>query len=141
MSLPSQPRLRPGFDTFPISQPDGEVVFALRDPEGFWAPIVLPYAAAAAVSLMDGSRTLEEIRSLFQQCFKQEVELAVLEQLLADLDRRLFLDTPRFRAQWKLAVEQYLNGSPGPRPMPAVPTRSRACACAGEAVGVVVHGG
>lgn len=113
MRLPSQPRLR-RVDTFPISQPDGEVVFALRDPEGFSGSIVLPYAAAAAVSLMDGSRTLEEIQSIFQQRFKQEVDLTDLEQLLADLDSRLFLDTPRFRAQWKLAVEQYLNAQSRP---------------------------
>lgn len=113
MSLPSQPRLR-RVDSFPISQPDGEVVFALRDPEGFSGSIVLPYAAAAAVSLMDGSRTLEEIQATFQQRFKQQVELADLEQLLVELDSRLFLDTPRFRAQWKLAVEQYLNAQARP---------------------------
>lgn len=113
MSIPSQPRLR-RVDTFPVNQPSGEVVFALRDPEGFSGSILLPYAAAAAVSLMDGTRTLEEIQAAFQQRFKQPLALSDLEQLAADLDRRLFLDTPHFRAAWKLAVEQYLNGNSRP---------------------------
>lgn len=59
-SLPQRPRLR-RVESFPVSQPGGEVVFALRDPEGFSGTVVLPYAAAVLASLMDGNRTLAEL--------------------------------------------------------------------------------
>lgn len=109
MSQSSRPRLR-RIDSFPISQPNGEIVFALRDPEGFSGSIVLPYAAAAALSLVDGTRTLPEIQADYRRRFSQDLDSEALEQLLHDLDDRLYLDTPRFRAQWKQAVEKYLNG-------------------------------
>lgn len=108
MTQPTQPRLR-RVDSFPIRQPGGEVVFALRDPEGFSGSIVLPYAAAALVSWMDGRNSLEEIQAAFEKRFGEAVDFADLAKLVNDLDRRLLLDTPRFRAAWKQAVEGYLN--------------------------------
>jgi MEMO1 family protein len=113
MSLPDQPRLR-RVESFPVSQPQGEVVFALRDPEGFAGSVVLPYAAAVLASLMDGTRTILEIQEAFQARFKQSVELADIEQLARDLDERLLLDTPRFRARWKQEIEIYLNSQTRP---------------------------
>lgn len=106
--LPEQPRLR-RLESFPVSQPDGEVVFALRDPEGFSGSVVLPHAAAVVASLLDGTRTLPEIQQLLQQQAQQLVGLGELEQLIRDLDDRLLLDTPRFRARWKQEIEIYLN--------------------------------
>ena len=55
MSTSLEPRLR-RVESFPVNQADGQVMFALRDPEGFSGAIVLPYAAAVLVSLMDGTR-------------------------------------------------------------------------------------
>ena len=76
MSLPEQPRLR-RVESFPVSQSEGEVVFALRDPEGFSGSVVLPYAAAVLASFMDGSRSLVEIQQAFHKQFGQTVELNV----------------------------------------------------------------
>lgn len=108
MSLPEQPRLR-RVESFPVNQSQGEVVFALRDPEGFAGSVALPYTAAVLASLMDGTRTIPEIQQAFQAKFKQVVELADIEQLVRDLDNRLLLDTPRFRVRWKQEIEVYLN--------------------------------
>ncbi len=108
MSIPQQPRLR-RVESFPISQAGGEVVFALRDPEGFSGAVVLPYAAAVLASFMDGTRTLAEIQSEFERQFRQPANSADVEQLVIELDNRYFLDTARFRARWKIEIEHYLN--------------------------------
>ncbi|REK17512.1 MAG: AmmeMemoRadiSam system protein B [Planctomycetota bacterium] len=120
MTIPDQPRLR-RVESFPVNRPEGEVVFAFRDPEGFSDPIVIPYAAAVLASLMDGSRTLAGIQVDYQQRFGQSVALAEIEGLVRDLDDRLYLDTDRFRARWKSEIEFYLN------------SRSRPAAHAGQA--------
>ena len=108
MELPQQPRLR-RVESFPVNQPDGEVVFALRDPDGFASPIVLPHAAAVLASLMDGTRTLAEIQDAFGRQFGQPVGLADLERLIGQLDGRYYLDTDRFRHRWKTEMELFFN--------------------------------
>jgi MEMO1 family protein len=104
----AQPRLR-RVESFPVSQPGGEVVFALRDPEGFAGSVVLPYPAAVLASLMDGTRTLADLQEAFRRQFGQSVDLAELENLIRELDQRQLLDTEPFRARWKREIELYLN--------------------------------
>jgi len=108
MALLEQPRLRP-LESFPVEQPDGETLFALRDPDNFAGSIVLPYAAAVVCSLMDGTRSLSEIQGDFAQKFGQPLALGDLERLIAQLDERYFLDSDRFRARWKAEITHYLN--------------------------------
>ncbi len=108
MPIPQQPRLR-RVESFPVSEAGGEIVFALRDPEGFSGAVVLPYPAAVLASLMDGTRTLAEIQSEFERQFRQPVDLGTVKQLVIELDNRYFLDTERFRARWKIEIEHYLN--------------------------------
>ncbi len=112
-ALPLQPRLR-RVESFPVSQPDGEMVFALRDPEGFAGAVVLPHEAAVLAALMDGSRTLAELQQAFHERFKQPVALADVENVVRALDERNFLDTERFRRLWKLEIERYLNSRSRP---------------------------
>ncbi len=112
MSL-ERPRLR-RLESFPVNQSSGEVVFALRDPEGFGNSVVLPHAAAMLASLMDGSRTLGELASAFEARTRQLVDLADIEQLVHDLDDRMLLDTPRYRARWKQELEIFLNSKTRP---------------------------
>lgn len=107
MSL-ERPRLR-RLESFPVNQTSGEVVFALRDPEGFGSSVVLPHAAALLASLMDGSRDLAELARAFEERTKQPVDVEEIEGLVHDLDDRLLLDTPRFRARWKQELEFFLN--------------------------------
>jgi len=102
------PRLR-RVDCFPVSQPGGEVVFALRDPEGFAQPIVVPYPAAVLAALMDGSRTPAQLQADFQQRTGQAVAPDDINGLIQSLDDRWYLDNERFRARWKREIEIYLN--------------------------------
>lgn len=105
-----RPRLRP-VESFPVSQPDGEVQFALRDPEGFAGSVLLPYPAAVVAAMLDGERTLADVQRDYQARFGQPLALADLEHLLAQLDDRWLLDNARFRARWKVELEQYLNST------------------------------
>jgi AmmeMemoRadiSam system protein B len=107
MSL-ERPRLR-RLENFPVNQSTGEVLFALRDPEGFGNSVVLPHTAALLASLMDGSRTVAELADHFEERTRQPVDLEDIEQLVRDLDDRLLLDSPRYRARWKQEMEIFLN--------------------------------
>lgn len=107
-ALPWQPRLR-RVESFPVKQPDGSMVFALRDPEGFAGAVVLPYQAAFLASLMDGNHTLAELQRELEGRIKSPVALADVESVVRALDERNFLDTDRFRRLWKLEIERYLN--------------------------------
>lgn len=113
MSIPEQPRLR-RVESFPVSQPGGEVGFAMRDPEGFSNPILLPYPAAVLASFMDGTRSLVDIQEAFRRQFSQDVERSDVEQLVSELEERWFLDTERFRRRWKIEIERYLNSPSRP---------------------------
>lgn len=108
MTIPQQPRMR-RVESFPVSQQGGEVVFALRDPEGFASSIVLPYAAAAVAALMDGTRTLAEIQEAIARQLGTPVSLSEVEGVARELEERCFLDTELFRARWKREIEGYLN--------------------------------
>lgn len=107
MSL-TRPRLR-NLESFPVSEQNGEVLFALRDPEGYGRSVVIPHEAAVLASLMDGRRSLEEIREEFEKRFGEEVPLEDVEGLIQQLDSRYLLDSDHFRAYWKREVEGYLN--------------------------------
>ena len=113
MTSIAQPRLRP-VESFPVSQPGGEVTFALRDPEGFAGSILLPHAAATLASWMDGTRTHADLQETFRRKFSQTLDLQVIEQLVRDLDERWFLDNDRFRGRWKVEIERYLNSPSRP---------------------------
>lgn len=108
MSTSDRPRLR-RVESFPITQPGGEVAFALRDPEGFSGSVVLPYPAAVLASFMDGTRGLAEIQQAFHKQLGQGVEREDVEHLVRALDERMLLDNDRFRGHWKQQIERYLN--------------------------------
>src|SRR5436305_12091076 len=108
MSTAERPRLRP-LESFPVKQEDGEVVIALRDPEGFAGAIVISHPAALLASLMDGSRTIEELQTDFRARFGQNASLEDIEGLVRSFDERRLLDTDGFRAAWKRQTEQYLK--------------------------------
>jgi AmmeMemoRadiSam system protein B len=108
MAVSQRPRLR-AVESFPVSQPDGEVWMALRDPSGFASSVVLPREAAIVAALMDGSRDLTEIQDEFERQVGERLSPDELEGLIEQLDKRCLLDNERFRARWKAEVETYLN--------------------------------
>ena len=113
MTQDLRPRLR-DVESFPVNRGNGEVQFALRDPDGFASSIVIPYPAAVLASLMNGDRTLAEIQDHYQRQFGQPVGIEDLQGLVNQLDERFFLENERFRLRWKLEVEQYLNSKVRP---------------------------
>ncbi|MEX0712918.1 MAG: AmmeMemoRadiSam system protein B [Pirellulales bacterium] len=102
-----RPRLR-SLELFPLGPPE-ELLFALRDPEGFADGVALPYPAAMLATLMDGSRTLSQIQSDFQSQAGAAVALADLEQFVARLDAGHLLDSPQFSALKQSASQAFLD--------------------------------
>lgn len=93
---PEYPALRL-VEAFPVES-NGEQLLCLRDPEHLAENIVLLHPAAGLIlTLFDGRHSLEEVQAAFLRRTGQKVEVAQLRQLVADLDRQLFLDSPRFR--------------------------------------------
>ena len=74
-------------------------MIALRDPSGLTEAIaLLPPAAVAIVQLFDGRRDRRDIAAEFFRRHKQLLPSELLDDLLAQLDDGLFLDSARFHA-------------------------------------------
>jgi len=106
MSHPLRPQLRP-LDIVPVGRKE-ELMFAVRDPEGFSQPIVVSYGAAVLAALMDGRRSLAEIQSGFQDQVGAAVALSELEQFVRQLDEAYLLAGPRFDEHAGRQIRQYL---------------------------------
>ena len=98
-------------ESFPVNQPGGEVVFALRDPEGFSGTVVLPYAAAVLASLMDGNRTLAELQEAFERQSGASVDPADVEQVVSELDDALLSRRRAISCAMEGGNRAYLNQS------------------------------
>ena len=83
-------------------------MFALRDPQGYADTVAVPLAAAMLVTLMNGERSLGEIRQEFQRQVGRTVTLPEIEQVVGQLDELLFLDNARFAAFEAVQTEEYL---------------------------------
>ena len=106
MSVTLCPRLRP-LEIFPVGEPS-EMLFAVRDPQGFGQSVVLPYPAAVLATLMNGRRRLSEIQAQFQLQIGQAVPLLDLERFIGQLDQACLLDSERYRALWQKELDGYL---------------------------------
>ena len=90
-----KPRLRP-LEVFPLETENGRMI-ALRDPSGLTDAIaLLPPVAVAIVQLFDGKRDLRDIGAEFFRRHQQMLPTELLDDLLAQLDEGLFLDSDRF---------------------------------------------
>jgi hypothetical protein len=86
------PRLR-SLDSIVVPEGASRVV-VLRDTEGIApGPVTLSLEAARIASRFDGRRSLERVAR------EAAVDVAWVEQLVAELDAALLLDTPAFRAR------------------------------------------
>ena len=84
MTVPLRPKLRP-LEILPIRS-DKQLLFTLRDPEGFGQMVVMPYGALLLTALMDGERTLSEIQSAFESQTGAQAPLVDLEESLHDIN-------------------------------------------------------
>jgi MEMO1 family protein len=89
--------------------PESEGNFVLRDPRGLARTVVLPTGAAILISLMNGRRTLDEIRVEFQHTVGQRIDIAEIEKLVLQLDELYFLDSLRFATYELRTEEDYLE--------------------------------
>ncbi|TWU28591.1 AmmeMemoRadiSam system protein B [Bythopirellula polymerisocia] len=106
MSIPTNPRVRP-LEMMPHGDP-AEGHYVLRDPHGLAGTVVLPPYAAILVSLMNGQRTLGDIRTEFQQTVGQSIPLIEIENFVAQLDENHFLDSESFAAFQQAQLADYL---------------------------------
>lgn len=100
MTVPLLPQLRP-LEIFPVG-PKEELLFALRDPEGYGETVIVPYGGVLLASLMDGQRTLAEIRAALKAEVGAQVSLLELKRLALQLDQAHLLEGESFEQfRWK----------------------------------------
>ncbi|MCY4439275.1 MAG: AmmeMemoRadiSam system protein B [Deltaproteobacteria bacterium] len=91
-----RPRLR-YIDIFPVPEEQGRQAFAIRDPQHFSDKVLrLRVEAACALQFFDGTRTLPEIQAAYEETYKVEFPLPLLEQLCEVLDDGYFLASDNF---------------------------------------------
>jgi AmmeMemoRadiSam system protein B len=108
MAVPLQPRLRP-LDIVPVGRKQ-DMLFAVRDPEGFGEPVVVSYGAALAAAMLDGRHTLDEIRTSLQGRIGAPVAIRELEKLVGQLDHAYLLAGERFENHSRRQIREYLDG-------------------------------
>jgi AmmeMemoRadiSam system protein B len=106
MAEADPPRVR-GLEAFPMEH-DGRKVVVLRDPEGFCADtLAVPLPLFFIMTLLDGTRDRLEVQAEFARRTGAILPGEQLEEILADLDRRLLLDSAHFDEKRREAVEAF----------------------------------
>lgn len=106
MSIPTNPRIRP-LEMIPHGD-SRQGHYVLRDPYGLAGAVVLPPYAAILVSLMNGRRSLGDLRIEFQRTVGQSIPLMEIENFVAQLDENRLLDSESFAAYQKEQLADYL---------------------------------
>lgn len=100
------PRLR-AVEAFRIPGAD-DAPYGLRDRSGFsTAVLTLSAAALHLVSLIDGQRSLDELRAEFERTTSHPLDLPTLTSLLDTLDRALLIEGPRFETQYQRLSDEF----------------------------------
>jgi MEMO1 family protein len=107
MPLPLRPQLRP-LELLPVGE-NKELLFVLRDPQGFAPSVVVPYGAAVLALFMDGQRTLRQIQEAFHEQTGVQVPLVNLEEIIRRLDEAYLLAGDRFERHRLQLMENYLG--------------------------------
>ena len=105
-----RPKLRP-IEIRPHPQ-DGQTYFLLRDPLQLAdGSLLLPQPLAAALTLFDGSRTVEEIAADFRLHFGIPIEAQLVERLAEAADEACLFENERSEAVRREKTEAY-RGEP-----------------------------
>ncbi len=94
-TAPQTPRLR-ALEISEWSDPEGNDWWILRDREGLAQTQQVPLEFGPLLAFMDGTRDIAEIETTFAKRYQQELPPDFLADLVAQLDQRLLLDSPRF---------------------------------------------
>lgn len=80
----------------------------LRDTEGIAeAPLIVSQDAVRLISLMDGTRTLEELKDAYRSSFGGTVEIEQVRELAEAMDTHLFLASERFDSHFAILRDEY----------------------------------
>ena len=104
MTIPERPRIRP-LELVPLSS--DRQTYALRDPHGFSGTVALPQCAAKLVTLMDGERTLGDLRRDFEAHVGKSLTLDYVRQVVEQLDEQYFLSNDRFAEFEAAQIAEY----------------------------------
>ena len=100
-----RPRLRP-VEAHP-HQKDGEQLVALHDPTGLSdVGLTMSMPALRILSLMDGTRTLADIRAEFSEHFDQALSPETLLKVVGNLDQAHYLEGARFERFYDKLVQE-----------------------------------
>jgi MEMO1 family protein len=106
----SGPRLRP-VEAFPVEH-EGERMILVQDPSGLAdGPLIVSMAGFFAITLLDGGRSLGDIREVFQSRFNQELPTEQLEDMVEQLDLAHYLESERFTEFYGTLVDAYRAAS------------------------------
>jgi len=104
--LPERPRLRP-LELLVMRDGDRDVV-VVTDPLGVMpAPVALRIEAIDLLQVLDGTMTLNELTTEVVRASKDLRAGAYVKEFVAQLDRMLMLDSPRFEEAWRELREAY----------------------------------
>ena len=95
-------------EVFPFADDKGRPLFGLRDPQHISSQILcVSPDVAHALQFLDGTRTLEEIRSEYQRRYNKDFPADHLRQVVRTLDESYFLDNDSFRRYLTKLVESF----------------------------------
>jgi len=104
--LPEYPKLRP-LILMPVSDGERELLL-VTDPLGVIAgQPVLSLEALALLQMLDGSVSIADLTALLMRESKDLRMASVVRDFVAELDRLLMLDSPRFAAAYRELRESY----------------------------------
>lgn len=93
------PALRRDLDILPIEH-EGKPMFLLQDQEGLSEKtLALSPGGMAIAALLDGRKTLSELRSLFARETNSMALIAQIQDIVGELARSNFLETPKVEAK------------------------------------------
>lgn len=98
-------------------QAGGQAVIVLRDPLELAEPVAISAEFAAVLDLLDGSKTLPQIRQTLLMRGELDLPLDDLLEWVGQLDQAGWLDSARFRELWAEHLDRWLAADP--RPMAA----------------------
>ena len=93
------------------SEEGGEEYWMLRDRDGLSEPRYLPIEFGPLLALLDGTRDVRDIARDYKRRYDEDLPHELIEDLIAQLDEALLLDSPRFN-QHQRDVMAAWNDSP-----------------------------
>lgn len=85
-----------------------EVLVVLRDPLGIAEPAAFPQEATQVLDMLDGQRTVAQVRQSLFLRGQMTLSLAEVQGLIAELSDGGFLEDDRFRGMWDAARREFV---------------------------------